>query len=41
MILLILENLGRLLMEFAQREREKRDPAPRPIVDSVKELWGR
>jgi hypothetical protein len=36
---LFLSGVGRRLMEFGDRRLEKRDPAPRPIIESIREAW--
>jgi hypothetical protein len=39
LLLLALENLGRLALEWAERHRERREAAPRPIAELIRETW--
>lgn len=35
-----LAQLGRLIVEFAEREIERREEAPEPIISQIKTAWG-
>jgi hypothetical protein len=40
LLLLALGNLGRLLTEWAERQRERRTGDERPIIELMREAWG-